>query len=186
MCKFITGKARIQQTEKRRIWKLLDNEVFKANDGTLYLVPRNMQTDNYTIPLWMSWLAGSPVDFDTRCSHLHDFCCTSHRVVLIGLTEKELRDKGYLRYSDKNKMWVCEDIPTEFLKVRKIGKFKANNLLYECMEACSIPFINRVLIRLGTVFNFGWRMDSLFDKILEFDLEKIYDESYWEERVNAK
>ena len=186
MCKFLTGKARIQQTEKRRIWKLLDNEVFKANDGALYLVPRNMQTDNYTIPLWMSWLAGSPVDYDTRASHLHDFACSFHRVVLINLTEKELIDEGYLRYSNKNKMWVCEDIPVEFLKVRKIGKFEANNLLYGCMEACGIPFINRLIIRLGTAANIGWYRDSLLDRVLEFDLEKIYDEDYWDKKVNAK
>ena len=72
MCKFLTGKARLQQTDKKRIWKLLDNEVYKANDGNIYMAPRNMQTDNYTVPLWAAPLGGSPVDYDTRCSHIHD------------------------------------------------------------------------------------------------------------------
>lgn len=44
MCRFLTGKARLQQTDRRRIWKLLDNEVFKANDDKIYLAPRNMYT----------------------------------------------------------------------------------------------------------------------------------------------
>ena len=186
MCKFLTGPSRIEQAEKRRTWKLLDNEVFKANDGTLYLAPRNMLSDNYTIPLWMSWLAGSPVDFDTRCSHVHDICCYIHEALIIDLTEKELRDKGYLRYSDKNKMWVCEDVPEEFLETEKISKFRTNNLLYECMEASNVPLFYRIIIRLGVCFNIGWFLDLLFNKVFELDLEKVYDEEYWKERINAR
>lgn len=186
MCKFLTGSARIEQTEKRRIWKLLDNEIFKADDNTLYLVPRNMQTDNYTIPMFASWIAGSPVDFDTRASHLHDFFCYFHRAIVINLTEKELRNEGYLKYSNKNRMWICEDIPVKFLKIVKIGKVKANNLFYKCMKASRIPLINRIILRLGTVFNIRWYIDSLFDEVLEFNLEEIYNEIYWEEKINAR
>lgn len=186
MCKFLTGPARIQQTERRRTWKLLDNEVFKANDGCLYLAPRNMWTDNYTIPLFVSILAGSPVDFDVRNSHEHDFFCYFHRALIINMTEKELRDEGYLRYSDKNKMWVCEDIPIEFLKTRKIGKIEANNIFYECMEASGVPLFYRVILRIGVFFNIGWIKDSLFDRCLEFDISKIYDENYWKEKLNAR
>ena len=186
MCKFLTGPARIGQTEKRRIWKLLDNEIFKANDGKLYLAPRNMQTDNYTIPMFVSWIAGSPVDFDTRCSHIHDLCCYCHEALIIDLTEKELRNEGYLRYSDKNSMWVCEDIPSKYLKTEKMSKMKANNLLYECMEASEIPFLNRIIIRIGVIFNLGWFFDLLFDEVFDLDLTSIYDEEYWEEKIDAK
>ena len=186
MCKFLTGPARIEQTEKRRTWKLLDNEVFRSNDGTLYLAPRNMLTDNYTIPMWMSWLAGSPVDFDTRCSHVHDLCCYLHEALTINLTEKELRDKGYLRYSDKKKMWVCEDVPPEYLKTEKISKLKANDLLYECMEASNVPSINRFIIRIGVIFNLGWFFDILFNRIIFLDLEEVYSEEYWKEELDAR
>ena len=40
MGKFLTGKSRVQQTDRKRIWKLLDNEVYKADDGVIYLAPR--------------------------------------------------------------------------------------------------------------------------------------------------
>lgn len=186
MCKFLTGASRIQQTEKRRIWKLLDNEVFKADDGTIHFAPRTMYTDNYTIPLWISWLAGSPVDFDTRGSHIHDQLCYNHEALIINLTEKELKEKGYLRYCRKKRMWICEDVPEEFLTKKKVGKFKANNILYECMEAAGVPLISRIVIRIGVAFNIGWFFDLLTKKVFELELDKVYDEEYWNEHVRAK
>ena len=183
MCKFLTGKARLQQTDRRRVWKLLDNEVFKANDGILYMAPRNMYSDNYTIPLFAAPIAGSPVDFDTRCSHIHDQICYSHEALIINLTEKELRDRGYLRFSDSKNMWVCEDIPAEYLIKREMKKLEANNMLYECMEACKVPLISRVMIRIGTIFNVGWFIDLLTHKVFELDLNRVYEEEYWRENV---
>lgn len=186
MCKFLTGKARLQQTDKRRIWKLLDNELYKANDGSIYLVPRNMQTDNYTIPCWVAWLAGSPVDYDTRASHLHDLWCYVRQALVVTLTETELREKGYLRFSDKNNMWVCEDIPAEYLTKKKVGKWKTDNMLYQCMEAANIPLISRFVIRSGVLFNIGWLIDLWTHKVFELDLSKVYSEEYWNEHVRAK
>ena len=186
MCRFLTGKARLQQTEKKRVWKLLDNEVYKANDGRLYLAPRTMQTDNYTIPCWIAWVAGSPVDHDTRCSHIHDQFCYNREALMINLTEKELRDKGYLRYFEKSNMWVCEDIPAEYLAKRKVGKWETDNMLYECMEAANIPFLSRCIIRFGVLFNIGWLIDLWTNKIFELDLDRVYDEKYWDEHVREK
>ena len=82
MGKFLTGKARLQQTDRKRYWKLLDNEVYKDDNGDIYLTPRNMLSDNYTIPMFVAPLAGSPVDFDTRCSHAHDLLCYTHFALL--------------------------------------------------------------------------------------------------------
>ena len=186
MGKFLTGKARLEQTDRKRVWKLLDNEVYKANDGDIYIAPRNMYTDNYTIPLWISALAGSPVDYDTRCSHIHDSMCFLHHAILINLTEKELRDKGYLKFSEKNNTWVCEDIPVEYLYKRKVGKMEANNILYECMEAVGAPLSDRVKLRLGTIFNIGWFIDVWTNKIFELDLNRIYEEDYWRENVPVR
>ena len=186
MCKFLTGKARLQQTDKRRIWKLLDNELYKANDGNIYLVPRNMQTDNYTIPCWVAWLAGSPVDYDTRASHLHDLWCYVRQALVVTLTETELREKGYLRFSDKNNMWVCEDIPAEYLTKKKVGKWKTDKMLYQCMKAANIPLISRFVIRSGVLFNIGWLIDLWTHKVFELDLSKVYSEEYWNEHVRAK
>ena len=186
MCKFLTGKARIQQTEKKRIWKLLDNEVYRAKDGKLYMAPRNMYTDNYTIPCWIAWVAGSPIDYDTRASHIHDLWCYVREALMINLTEKELRDKGYLRFSDKNNMWVCEDVPVEFLTKRKVGKWETDNMLLECMEATGVPFISRWIIRFGVLWNIGWVIDILTKKVFELELDRVYEESYWNEHIQGK
>ena len=180
MCRFLTGASRLQQTKKKRVWKLLDNEVFKANDGTIYIAPRTFQSDNFTIPLFLAWLTGSPVDFDTRCSHIHDVFCSTHYALVIKLSEEELKDKGYLRYSEKNKMWICEDIPPEFISKKKIGKFKANNIFYECMEVSGVPKFYRVLYRIGVALNLNWFISVLFKKVVNPDLNKIYTDSYWD------
>lgn len=183
MCKFLTGKARAQQTDRKRMWKLLDNVLYKANNGKFYLAPRNMYTDFYTIPCWIAWIAGSPVDYDTRCAVVHDQGCYNHAMLIVNLTEKELRDKGYLRFSEKNNMWVCEDVPAEYLYTEKIGKFAVNNLLYECMKACDVPLWDRIKIRIGVCFNIGWWMDLLTHKVFELDLNRVYEESFWRENV---
>lgn len=184
MCKFLTGKARLQQTDKVRTWKLLDNELFKANDGKIYMAPRNMYTDNFTIPLFLCWLAGSPVDYDTRCSHVHDELCYTHYSLIVNLTEEELEERGYLRYSEKNRMWICENIPVEFLRGEKIGKFKANNIFYECLASCGVPLINRVILRLGVGCNINWFIYKWIGKVFPLDLDRVYDEAYWKEHVS--
>lgn len=186
MCRFLTGKARLQQTDRRRVWKLLDNEVYKADDGRLYLAPRNMYTDNYTIPMFASMIAGSPVDFDTRCSHIHDLFCGVREALMIDLTEEELREKGYWRYSEKYNMWICEDVPEEYLAKRKVGKWETDNMLYECMRAAGVPLLNRILIRIGVLFNIGWVIDILTHKVFELKLDKVYEEAYWREHVHGK
>ena len=183
MCRFLTGNARAQQTDRKRMWKLLDNVVYKADDEELYLAPRNMYTDFYTIPGFVAPIAGSPVDYDTRCCVIHDQVCYSHAALMINLTEKELMDKGYYRYSEKNNMWICEDIPAEFLYTEKKSKFAANNLLYECMEAANVPLLARLKIRLGVIFNVGWHWDLLTNKVFELDLNRVYEENFWRENV---
>lgn len=186
MCRFLTGKSRLQQTNRKRVWRLLDNEVFKADDGNIYIAPRNMLTDNYTIPCWIAWVAGSPVDFDTRASHVHDQICYNHEVLMTTLKEHELIEKGFLRYSDKNKMWVCEDIPVEFLAKRKVGIVFANRMLHECMKAAGVPRFNCIIISIGVYFNIGWHLDILTKKVFVLELDKVYKESYWNEHVPRK
>lgn len=186
MGRFLTGKARAQQTDRRRIWKLLDNILYHANDGRNYIAPRTMYTDFYTIPLWVAPLGGSPIDYDTRCSSLHDIDCYLHGALFTILTEEELRERGYLRYSEKNVMWVCEDIPQEYLMTRKISKFEANNMLYECMVAANVPLFDRIKIRLAVCLNIGWFWDLLTGKVFDLDLSRIYEEEYWREHVQAK
>lgn len=183
MCKFLTGKARVQQTELKRIWKLLDNELFKADNGKIYMAPRNMYTDFYTIPCWVAFVAGSPVDYDVRCSSCHDEFCYTHTALIVTLTEEELKEKGFLRYSEKNKMWICEDVPVEFLAKEKIGKFRANNIFYECMVSSGVPLISRLIIRAGVACNLNWFIYKWVGKVFELELNRVYDEAYWREHV---
>lgn len=186
MGRFLTGKARVQQTDKKRIWKLLDNEVYKADDGRIYLAPRSMYSDFYTIPSWCAVLAGSPVDYDARGAHIHDEMCYCHESLLIALTEEELKEKGYLRYSEKVGMWVCEDVPAEYLAKEKVSKYKANNILYECMRAAGENWLNCILIRLGVSMNLRWLLNELLDNVLELDFNKVYQEDYWRGFVGTK
>lgn len=183
MGKFLTGPVRIQQTCRKRVWKLLDNELFLDDDGSICLAPRNFYTDNYTIPMWVSIIAGSPVDWATAPSHIHDLACDTRSVLKVKLTEEELKALGYLRYSSKNEMWVCEDIPINFLYTEKVNKLQANNLLYRCMKACDIPTLNRTIIRLGVCFNIGWYIDYWLGRVFDLDLEQVYNEKYWNEKV---
>ena len=186
MGKFLVGKARVQQTDKKRIWKLLDNEIYKSDNGKIYLAPRSMYSDFYTIPYMIMPIAGSPIDYDARCCHIHDILCYAHESLLITLTEEELKEKGYLRYSEKVGMWVCEDIPSEFLAKEKVSKCKANNMLYECMRAAGESWLSCALIRVGVALNLRWYINEWLDNVLELDFNRVYDEEYWKGFVGKK
>ena len=181
MGQYLTNKVRLEQTNKKRVFRTLDNELYKDDDGTIYIVPRFFCTDNYTIPLWISWLGGSPVDYRVEPSHLHDLCCYSFSVVFITLTEEELKEKGYYRFSDSRQMWVCENVPKEFLSIKRVTKKEANDLLYRAMRAANIPLFKRCIVRGGVFFNIGWMITKLKGTVLKLDLDRFYDKSFWDE-----
>ena len=183
MGKFLTQKVRMEQCRQRRYWHTMDNELFEDDDGTIYIVPRNFKTDNFTIPMFASWVAGSPVDFRVECSHLHDEICLGTYGVYITLSKEELIEKGYYRFSENRQMYVCEDIPKEYLALRKFTKFQCNNILWRAMCAANIPLINRIIIRAGTIFNIGWLWYALTKRFIMFDFDRFYDRDYWEEAV---
>ena len=58
MGNFITGKAEVKQSDINGKWYTSHNQLYQDDDGVLYLVPRNYQTDGYTIPRWLAWLGG--------------------------------------------------------------------------------------------------------------------------------
>lgn len=180
MAEYLTQKVRLVQTDRKRIWRTLDNELFLDDDGYIYIVPRYMCTDNYTIPMWVAWIAGSPVDYRVEPSHIHDLACYSLAVVYTTLTKEELIEKGYYRYSEKLKLWVCEDIPKEYLAIRTMTKAQANNLLGRAMRAAKVPFRQRVITRLGVCFNFGWYVNQWKGKVVPIDLDRFYDPTFWD------
>lgn len=166
---WLTDKSRLQQSNEPNDWYLSDNELFKDEDGSIYLVPRNYKTDNYTVPDWIAWLGGNKSKWDVRPSHIHDFGCQFHQLIRITLTELQLRQMHFLRIHD-NKI-ICENIPIKFLEIIPVTKWEIDCLFKRAMKATGdIP--NRVLnlFRCGVFFNIGWVLGNH----PPFDLSKIY------------
>ena len=84
MGKFLTSAAAIEQLPKKGTYKLLNNELFQDNDGSIYLAWRGFKTDNFT------WINSS--DWDIRCAHGHDVGCMYGEIVRVKLTEKEEKE----------------------------------------------------------------------------------------------
>ncbi len=180
MGQYLTNKVRLEQTSKKRVFRILDNELYKDDDGTIYIVPRFFCTDNYTIPLWVSFIGGSPVDYRVEPSHLHDLACYSFYVVYTILNEDELKEKGYYRYSTSRQLWVCENIPKEYLSMKKVSKKEANDLLYRAMKAAGIPLLKRIIVRIGVFFNIGWFIIKFKKSQFILDLDNFYEQSFWD------
>ncbi len=165
---WLTDKSRLEQSNEPNDWFLSDNELFKDEDGAIYLVPRNYKTDNYTVPDWVAWLAGNKAKWDVRPSHIHDFGCQFHQLIRITLTEQQLRQMRFLRtHHDKI---ICEDIPIKFLEIIPVTKWEIDCLFKRAMKATKvIPAIVYNLYRGGVFFNLGWLGNHH-----PFNLSKIY------------
>ena len=183
MGRFLTQKVRMEQCHERRYWHTHDNELYKDDDGTIYLTPRHFKTDNYTIPTFAAIIGGTPVDFRVEIAHIHDALCYSAHGVYVTLTEEELLEKGYYRFSENRQLWVCEDIPKEYLAKKKFTKRQCNNLFWRALCSVPIPWINRIILRIGVIFNIGWYWAALTKRFIDFDLNRFYDKDYWEEVV---
>lgn len=166
--KWLTTKSRLQQANKPNKWYLIDNELFQDEDGSIYLVPRNYLTDNYTIPDWVAWVAGCKSKYDVRPAHIHDFGCQFKQLLKVRLNEQGLRKLGYMRKKDD--IFVCEDIPREFLEVIPVTKWEIDCLFKRAMRATrEISNYTSCVYRGGVFFNIGW-----LGKHKAFDLNKIY------------
>lgn len=173
--KWLTDKSRLEQSNETNDWYLLDNELFKDEDGAIYITPRNYITDNYTISDWIAWLAGSKAKWDVRPSHIHDFGCQFHQLLKVILTETELRQRRILRtHFDKKEnkeITVCEDIPIKYLEIIPVTKWDIDCLFKRAMKATKvIPTRVCNLFRSGVFFNIGWVLGNH----PPFDLSKIY------------
>lgn len=172
---FLTEKSRIAQTNIEGIWYTLDNQLFKDNDGVIYLTPRNTLTDGYTIPEIFTSIVGGKMKHDIRCSIQHDFECYYHKVLIVKLTEYQLRKLRILHYI--NDMWVCEDIPVELLEV-KGTTFKETNERFKRMLLClnNISGALAKIIALAVNFNIGWLRKPVtlhLDRLYRIDYEQL-------------
>ena len=165
---WLTSKSRLEQSNEPNNWYLLDNELFKDEDGSIYLVPRGYKTDNYTIPDWIAWLGGNKAKWDVRPSHIHDFGCQYHGLIKVNLDEKQLKQKGFLKsFEDKI---ICKDILEDYLYFVPFTKWQINCLFKRAMKATgNIQAKVYNLYRIGVVLNFGW-----FKEYPIYNFEKIY------------
>lgn len=175
--KFLTYFSEMGQTAEPNIWITLHNQLYKDQDGAIYLVPRYFLSDSYTIPDWLAWLGGGKMKWDNRPAIGHDFDCKFHQCIKVHLTENELREKGILRHHTKVigdeyfVIPVCEDIPIEFLSIEPVTFNQANSKFKRMMLATENLKKWRVnLMRFAVNFNIGW-LKSGKEKI---DLNRIY------------
>lgn len=159
MGKFLTSKAIIQQLKERGMYRVLANELYKDDDGSIYLVWRNFETDNFT------WVNSS--DWDIRCSHLHDVGCKYHKIVKVNLTEHELMEQGYLKNLGDDV--ICLDIPQYLLESVDVSKKQINDMFYRMLGACQTPKLIQILYRCGVALNFSWYFTKK-----DLDMEDIY------------
>lgn len=164
MGQWITSKGSVTESNIPNRVITNTNQIYKDDDGTIYLVPRNTFTDNYTIPFGIN-----KSKYDTRPSHLHDIGCYYHQVIKVNLPEYILR-QDYL-YLDSNNNIICRDIPIEYLVIEDISFNEVNNLFYRAMKSLiSIPKSTDILFRIGVNFNINWLLTGI-DTI---DINNIY------------
>lgn len=167
MGKFLTSPAKIEQTNKKGIYRVLDNELYKDDDGSIYLVWRGFKSDNFT------WINSS--DWDIRCSHGHDVGCKYHQVVKVKLTEQQLKKIRFL-YVKNNKV-MCQDLPPIMLEVKNVSGHWINNFFYRMLKAADCPKTPKYVqlgYRAGVSFNIGW----FWSGKKKIDLKKLYDEDW--------
>ena len=172
MSNFITAHSRMEQLNIPNKWKTIDNLLYKDYDGSIYLCPRNTITDGFSIPEFVSFIAGSRMKWDTRASSQHDFECYYHKVIKVLLTEYELRKMGLLHLH--NDITVCENIPIQFLITYDTGFRETNSRFLRMLRTIqSIPEWRAKMMGYAVNLNIDWIL-----KVHNFDINKIYEVNY--------
>lgn len=149
MGKFLTSPSKTEQIAEKGKFILCNNELYKDDDGQIYLAWCGYKTDNFT------WI--KKADWDIRCSHIHDIGCQYHQLVRVLLNEHQLRAMRLLHV--KNDKILCKNIPIQFLEVIDISGHKINNLFYRMLrdaDCPKTPKFYQLLYRTGVAFNLGW------------------------------
>lgn len=160
---WITDKGGVIQGNRPNVVITETNQLFNDN-GTVYLIPRNTCTDNYSIPLGIN-----KSKYDSRPSHLHDIGCYYHQVIVVDIP-LELIYRDYIYLEDNRAR--CKDIPKEYLKVIPVTFNECNDLLLKGMDSISnIPKFKCKLYRLAVNFNINWLNTGKYN----IDLDSIYN-----------
>lgn len=164
---FLTAPARTQQVPRKGMYKLIDNELYMDDNGSINLHWRNFWTDNFT------WIKKG--DWDIRCSHGHDIGCKHHQIVKVNLSVVMLKRLGYLK--EHKGITICHDIPKLYLEVVDITGHEVNNLFYRMLKAADCPVTPKYIqlaYRTGVAFNLNWFTTGK----IKIDLDKLYDEDW--------
>lgn len=164
--RFITGSATVEQNENGK-WQTMHNQLYCDAGEQIYLVPRNTETDGYSYPL-----GGRMASWDIRPAIGHDFECRFHQKIFVNLTLFQLIQMGYVKNKDvKGKgIVICENIPVDFLELRKTGFIETNARFKRMMDACGISR-GMANIMFGAVhLNLRWMRTGK----PPFDLSQIY------------
>lgn len=165
--KFLTSSSETKQLNEKGMFRLSHNELFRDEDGKIYLAWRGFKTDNFT------WI--KKADWDIRCSHIHDVGCKYHQVVEVHLTEEQLCKKGYLVCVNGDV--ICKDIPYYYLKVVDVTGNWINNLFYRMLKYADCPKTPKyiqLLYRVGVALNFNWFKSGK----TKINLYKLYEEDW--------
>ena len=172
MGKFLTAHSRFEQLNIPEKWKLIDNQLYKDDDGIIYLCPRNYITDGYTIPSWLTIVGGSKMKYDTRASSQHDYECSYHKCIITNIDEDKLRSMGFLRTS--NGINVCDNIPLEFLTIKKTSFIETNKRFMRMLKSVNnIPKWRAKMMYQAVNLNMSWLWTQN-----ELDENKIYEVDY--------
>lgn len=161
---WITSKPLKVQDDSYNEDVVIVNQLYKDKDNTVYLAPRKLVTDNYTMPLGIN-----KNKYDVRPSHFHDIGCRYHQMIVVDLPIETIKRKYLFKF--KNTIF-CRDIPKKFLKVITVTGNEVNDLFYRMMRDANIPKWICCLYRSGVSLNFGWFRTGK-EKI---NLDKIYKE----------
>ena len=167
MGKFLTSSSETKQMPEKGMFRLSHNELYKDDDGKIYLAWRGFRTDHFT------WIRKA--NWDTRCAHIHDVGCKYHQVVEVLLNDRQLCQMGYLRVVNGDV--ICRDIPTHYLKVVDVTGNWINNLFYRMLKNADCPKTPKhiqLLYRCGVACNIGWFKSGK----TKIDLNKIYDDEW--------
>ena len=130
-------------------------QLYKDDDGVIYLAPRHTLTDGYTIPAIFHCIVGGKFEHDIRCAIQHDWECYYHKKIVVNMTEYELRKHRFLKY--KSGMWICENIPLELLTISDTTFTETNKRFMRMLKSLfNIPKVKAELIGLAVNFNIGW------------------------------
>lgn len=172
---FLTSTPDIRQTRIEGIWYTLQNQLFKDIDGNIYLAPRCTLTDGFSIPKAFHIIAGGMFEHNISPAVQHDWECYYHKAIKVNLSVAELRKMQLLKY--ESGMWICEDIPLEYLTVIDTT-FEETNARFRRMLQCltNIAQWKREIIGKAVNLNVGWLKEPHTlhkDRLYRIDYEQV-------------